>query len=133
MASDRTYRRGLVQITRHDVDWENLDSDFDDLVNATSARLLALPLPISGHIYLNPAFTVEAPDDVPERIFLSQANRACIVWNKQLSRVIGSGARKRAARRASNFERMMVFSGALILHGKGAHAKRLNQAPCLQK
>jgi len=131
MRPDRSYWFGPVQITRHHVNWADLDPDFNDLANLTLHRLLSIR-PGSDHFYFNPGFSLRAPGEVAEGIFLQQANRACILWNKQISGVLGCGARKRAAKRVSNDVRMLAFSGALILHGKGVHSKRLNGVACPQ-
>lgn len=125
MRGDRSYRIGPVQTTRHYVDWADLDPDFNDLANLTLGRALSIK-PGSDHFYFNPGFSLKAPGEVAEETFLRQANRACILWNKQVSRILGCGARKRAAKRVPNDVRMLAFSGFLILHGQGAHSKRLN-------
>jgi hypothetical protein len=131
MEGDRTYYIGPVEVTRHRVDWANADPDFIDFSNATLRRIMALPAGFRDHIYLNPAFTVRAPSSVPEDVFLRQANRACILWNKQIASVLGNRKRKRAARNATDLNRQTVFSGFLMIHGKEVHAKKLNQAAAL--
>src|SRR5262249_48957275 len=111
----------------------NAAPDFYDFSDAALARVMAIPKGFMGHLYLNPAFTVCAPSSVPEEVFLRQANRACIIWNKQIGRVLGNRARKRAARNAANLERMMAFSGFLMIRGKHVHTKNLNRTVALSQ
>lgn len=128
MRGDRSYRLGPVQITRHFVDWHQSGPDFSDFALRTYGRIRSMPPGTQDHFYFNPAYTVTAAGSVPEDIFLEQAERACILWMKQLDRVLRPRARKKAARKASHNERMLVFSGTLILHGRPAHIKRLNRS-----
>ncbi len=51
-----------------------------------------------------------------------------MLWMKQIDRVLGSRARKRAVKKATHGERMLVFSGTLFLQGCSAHIKRLNES-----
>lgn len=125
MRCDRSYQIGPVQITRHYVNWADLGPDFNDLANLTLDRASSIT-PGSDHFYLNPGFSLKAPGEVAEETFLRQANRACILWNKHVSSILGSGARKRVAKRVPDDVRMLAFSGVLILHGQGVHSKRLN-------
>lgn len=129
MRPDRMYWIGPVEITRHHVDWADLDPDFNDLARLSLNRLDSILLNAVGdHHYLNPAFSLKAAAEVPEQVFLRQANRACILWNKQIARVLSNGIRKRAAKRVPDNVRMLAFSGVLLLHGRLAHTKRLNDA-----
>jgi hypothetical protein len=126
---DRIYTIGPVTITRHLVDWPNLGPDLKDFAALTYNRYLAL-LPLSpDHRYLNPMFSLFAPSEVPEDVFLRQANRACILWMKQLKKVASQRRIRRFQLRESTAgERMMVTSGFLVLSGKEAHITRLNEA-----
>jgi hypothetical protein len=110
---------------------------FGEFARVTFQQVRAIPPESTGHIYLNPSFTVTAAATVPEVVFLRQAQRACILWKKQLARWLTRGALRRAVKRATPGERMLVFSGTLILNGRPAHIKRLNDfsdqtvsAPC---
>ena len=83
-------------------------------------RIEAMPPGTTDHYYFNPAYTVRAVGSVPEAVFLQQARRACILWMKQIDRVLGPRARKRAVKRHTHGERMLVFSGTLFLQGRPA-------------
>jgi hypothetical protein len=118
---------GSVDVTRHYVDWPNLDPHFHELAEMTEKRLMSVVQACFYHVYLNPAFTVQATADVPEEVFLVQANRACSLWNQQLSRFLGCGARNRAAKKARRTGVTSASSGILVLHKKMVHTKRLSQ------
>ncbi len=133
MEGDRKYHIGPVEVTRHRVDWTDAGPDFFDFSDATLARVMAIPKDFAGHLYLNPAFTVKASPSVPEDVFLRQASRACIIWNKKIARVLGNRARRRAARNAANLERTMAFSGFLMIGGKHVHTKNLNRTLALSQ
>jgi hypothetical protein len=127
--NDRIYTRGSVTITRHHIDWPNLGPEYDEIMDATAARISAVRKIPGCHYYLNPMFTLFAPPDVPERTFLAQANWACMIWMKQLKAVVGQRHVRRFQRRESTFiDRMVLTSGVLVLGGKDVHIKRLNDA-----
>lgn len=128
MRGDRSYRIGPVRITRHALDWRQFGPDFGDFAFLTYERIGAMPPGTTDHYYFNPAYTVTAAGSVPEAVFLQQARRACILWMKQIDRVLGPRARKRAVKRHTHGERMLVFSGTLFLQGRSAHIKRLNES-----
>jgi hypothetical protein len=128
MTRDRSYRIGSVQITRHALYWRQFGPDFGDFALLTYERIVAMPPGTTDHYYFNPAYTVTAASTVPEAVFLQQARRACILWMKQIDRVLGPRARKRAVKQHTHGERMLVFSGTLFLQGRSAHIKRLNDA-----
>ncbi len=129
MRHDRSYQIGPVQITRHTLDWRQCGPDFGDFALLTYERIGTMPPGTTDHYYFNPAYTVRAAGSVPEAVFLQQARRACILWMKQMDRVLGPRARKRAVKRHTHGERMLVFSGTLFLQGRPAHIKRLNESP----
>ena len=125
---NRIYTIGPVTITRHPIDWPNLGPDLEDFAALTRPRALALPPTGTDHYYLNPMFSLFAPGVVLEAVFLRQANRACILWMKQLKKVLGlRGVRRFQRRESTPLGRTLVTSGYLILSGKPAHIKRLNE------
>lgn len=127
--TDRIYTFGSVTITRHHVDWPNLGPHLGDFAALTFTRFCALPPLGTDHRYLNPMFSLFAPGEVPESVFLREANRACTLWMKQLKKVASqSRIRRFQLRESTAGERMLVTSGVLILSGKEAHIKRLNEA-----
>jgi hypothetical protein len=128
MRHDRSYRIGPIQVTKHALDWCQFGPDFGDFALLTYERIGAMPSGTTDHYYFNPAYTVTAPGTVLEAVFLQQARRACILWMKQIDRVLGSRARKRAVKRHTHGERMLVFSGTLVLQGRSVHIKRLNES-----
>lgn len=128
MRRDRSYQIGPVRITRHNLGWREFGPDFGDFALLTYERIEAMPPGTTDHYYFNPAYTVTAAGTVPEAVFLQQATRACILWMKQIDRVLGPRARKRAAKKHTHGDRMLVFSGTLFLHGRSAHIKRLNES-----
>jgi hypothetical protein len=128
MQTDRSYRIGPVQVTRHFLDWPQMGPGFSEFAQLTYQRLCAIPPECNDHIYLNPHFTVTAPATIPEGVFLRQAQRACILWKKQLVRWLGRGPVRRAVKKATPGERGLVFSGMLFLKGRPVHIKRLNEA-----
>lgn len=128
MGRDRSYRIGPVQITKHALDWRQFGPDFGDFALLTYERIRAMPAGTTDHYYFNPAYTVKALGTIPEVIFIQQAKRACILWMKQIDRVLGPRARKRESKRHTHGERMLVFSGTLVLQGRPAHIKRLNES-----
>jgi hypothetical protein len=113
---------------RHQVDWPNLAPDLSDLTKVTFARIMAVPTGNSDHYYFNPAFTVTAPGSVPEGAFLREARRACVLWMKQISRVLSPKIRRKWVKEAELGERALLFSGSLFLQGRPAHIKRLGEA-----
>jgi hypothetical protein len=123
---DRTYLFGPVTITRHPVDWPNLDPEFADLAQGTMERLENLPTITDEHRYLNPLFSLYAPAYVEEKTFLRQARRACVIWMRQLKSVAGYNRIRRFQKHSTPAARMQVTSGILILSGKLVHIKRLN-------
>lgn len=129
MRDDRSYRIGPVQITRRFLDWTEMGPGFGEFAQLTFQQVCAIPPESTDHVYLNPSFTVTAPATVPEAVFLRQAQRACILWKKQLARWLTRGALRRAVMRATPGERMLVFNGTLSLNGRPAHIKRLNDVP----
>ena len=128
-ARDRTYHNGLVQITRHYLDWNDLGPGLSDIARATSKRLEAPPILEGGHSYMNPMFTIIAPGSVPSNRFLAEARRACSIWMKQLKQVAGRAAIRRfQTRDSSPADRMLVTSGILMISGQMAHPKRMHDA-----
>ena len=126
---DRIYTIGPVMITRHHIDWNEHGPDLEDFWDLTYNRFCALPPLGTDHRYLNPMFSLFAPDRVPEAVFLRQANRAWTIWMKQLKKTVGYRKVRRFQLRESTTDmRMMVTSGFLILSGRRAHIKRLNEA-----
>ncbi len=124
---DKVYTMGPVLVTRHLIDWAELDPELDELKARTAQRIDALRVRAGCHYYLNPMFTLLAPGDVSERTFLVQAQRACTLWMQQLKRVAGRARVRRFQRAESDPTlRMLMTSGLLILGGKSVHIKRLN-------
>ena len=125
---DRSYKMGPVSVTRHWIDWRDLDPEFRDLAGMTFRRFEAIPRGSTDHHYLTPGWTVTAPGSVPEAEFLKQARRACTLWMKQLIRVAGGRRIRRFQRHESGAgERNLVTSGILFLQGRVVHTRRLHR------
>lgn len=124
----RISMHGGVTVTRYVLDWAKWGPDYNELATVTLQRFNALPVIEMAHRYLNPMFSLFSPQDVAERTFLTQANRACKIWLRQFKKVAGSRRVRLYQRQESSpGARMLLTSGMLILSGKLAHTKRLNQ------
>lgn len=123
---ERKYRKGEVRYTVRSIDVADWGPDFNGLADVTMQALDQV-LRASGHCYINPAWTVQAPASVPHRHFLACARKACIQWMRQVSQTIGTSAKRRMVKRADDRTRRLVFGGILFLDGKLAHPKRMHQ------
>jgi len=104
----KSYMVGKVTITRHTIDWNDVEGSVQ--------RRLAAPASETKS-YVNPMFTVTAPADCPTQAFVKQARRAQIIWNKRLARVLGTGNRKRQIKTADPDTRQLKFTGIMVLNG----------------
>jgi hypothetical protein len=93
MNAHTTYNVGPISVTKHIIDW-------NDLEGGVRTRLAAV-VPC-GTIYLNPKYSVAGPGDAPIELFVKQARRARVLWNWRLARALGSGARKRPVKQADS-------------------------------
>jgi len=126
--NDKIYKIGPVNVTRHPIDWSQLGPDLRDFADVTFGRIKLLPFLASDHRYLNPRFSLFAPGEVAEQTFLRQANRACMLWMRQLKKVVGTaGVRRFQLRESEPADRMKATSGFLVLSGRIVHIKRLNE------
>src|ERR1700734_3650642 len=116
---DRTYTIGPVPITGHPIDWKQLGPELDDFADLTYDRFTKIRDFSGEHRYLNPMFSLFAPGEVTEHTFLIQAERACMLWMRQLKRVAGRCRVRRFQRlESSPGNRMLITSGVLILSGR---------------
>jgi hypothetical protein len=101
-----------VSVRKHRVD----DEDWNDLAAVTRERILKLkPQPPGSCIYLNPAFTVEAPEFSAE--FSQEARRCQRAWLRTMNRTLGNRNRKHFAIRADFLTRQLAHTGMLIVNG----------------
>jgi len=116
----RRYTRDGVQIVKVYVDWSQHDPggcarrNIKWIVDSDHHQ---------GHAYVNPGFILTAPATVPEKVFLVEARRACILWNKRLARVFGSSQRRKMIKALPLDEQIFFSTGALFLNGAPADPK----------
>jgi hypothetical protein len=111
---DKTYTLGPITITKHVIEW-------DDIEGNVQRRLAAVPA--GATVYLNPEYTVASGERAPTDQFVKQARRAQVLWNKRLARVLGAGRRRRAIKQADPATRQLQFTGIMLLEGKPVHPK----------
>jgi hypothetical protein len=89
---------------------------WDDLAAVTNHRILKLkPQPPGWCSYLNPSFTVEAPEFSLE--FSQEARRCQRAWLRTMNRTLGNKNRKYFAIKADFLTRQLAHSGMLIING----------------
>lgn len=102
-----------VSVRRHRV----YDEDWNDLAAVTRERILKLKPQSPGWcIYLNPAFTVEAPEFSAE--FSQEARRCQRAWLRTMNRTLGNRNRRHFAIKADFLTRQLAHSGMLIVNGE---------------
>lgn len=102
-----------VSVRKHRVH----DEDWSDLAAVTRERILKLkPQPPGSCIYLNAAFTVEAPVFSAE--FSQEARRCQRAWLRTMNRTLGNRNRRHFAIRADFLTRQLAHSGMLIVNGE---------------
>lgn len=103
-------KRVTVQTHRvHREMWNNLDA-------ITNDRILKFrPHPPGWCVYLNPAFTVEAPEFSPE--FNEEARRCQRTWIRMMNRTLGNKNRRHFAIKVDFLTRQLAHSGMLIISG----------------
>lgn len=110
----RSDERGTkrVSVLKHRVD----DEMWNDLAAVTKERILMLkPQPAGWCIYLNAAFTVEAPEFSVE--FSEEARRCQRAWIRMMNRTLGNRNRRHFAIRADFLTRQLAHTGMLIMNG----------------
>lgn len=110
----RTYSVGPITVTKHAIEWNDLEG---------SVRRRLAEVEAGSTVYLNPEYTITATADAPIDKFVRQARRAQALWNKRLARAIGAGARKRAVKRADPANRQLKFTGVMLVNGEPQHPK----------
>lgn len=102
-----------VSVRKHRV----YDEDWNDLAAVTRERVLKLkPQPPGSCIYLNPAFTVQAPEF--SRAFSEEARRCQRAWLRTMNRTLGNRNRRHFAIKADFMTRQLAHSGMLIVNGE---------------
>lgn len=88
---------------------------WDDLAGVTLERILRLKAQLPGGcIYLNPAFTVEAPEFSLE--FSEKARNAQGAWLRTMSGVVGNKGRKNSAKDLDFTPRQLIQNGLLLIN-----------------
>lgn len=101
-----------VKVRKHRV----YDEDWNDLAAVTWERILKLkPQPPGWSIYMNPEFTVEAPEFSLE--FSQEARRCQRAWIRTMNRTLGNRNRKHFAIKADFATRQLAQNGVLIING----------------
>jgi hypothetical protein len=120
MPDEKTYHAGSIRVVKYWVPWEDLD--WASLADLTLGRLLEARLGEGLH-YHNPEYSLYAPPGTPTDLFVGQARRAQVLWNKRIARVLGAGVRRRAIKREEPLRRQLAFTGVLTIEGKHFHPK----------
>jgi hypothetical protein len=111
---ERTYHIGTIAITKHIVAWDHLERSVSQRLETVHPE---------ATVYLNPEYTVSAPEGAPTELFVLQARRAQLLWNKRLARTLGAGVRKRLVKKAEPAARQLGFTGIMLLRGRPVHPK----------
>jgi hypothetical protein len=126
----KSYDVGPIRITKHAIDWDDPREAVRERVQTVVAEALREPVmtvATAPTVYFNPEYTVTAPPGTPLRLFVKQARRALVLWNKRCSRVLGSAQRRRVQKQMNYIDRRLMFTGILIVAGEPVHADCLKR------
>src|ERR1043165_3225172 len=114
MQGEKHYKMGPIDVAKHVIDWNFLEG---------SVRRRLETLEPNATIYLNPEYSVTTADETAIELFVKQARRAQKLGNARLSRVLGSGNRRRAVKGADPATRQLLFAGVMFIEGHAMHPK----------